>query len=101
MTIKILDRSGIQNVLANAHGRFVRVSFIKKDGTLTSKVLQPASGKFHRVAKPTPAGAQATRTRRENNPTLVNHRTARGNWVSFDLRKVLQVQSAGTTYIIG
>lgn len=100
MVAKLIRTHEIQNFLATRAGQFVSVEFIKKDGTMSRKVLQPASAKFHRVAKPTPAGKKAAQTRAKNNLSLVNHRTAKGNFFSFRLEAVRTLVHGGTTYLV-
>lgn len=97
---KLIQTHDVPSVLYNARGRFASVTFQKKDGTLTTKTLQPAAAPFHLVKNPTPAGKKAAKTRRENNLSLVNHRTARGGWVSFDLGKVVSVKACGVEYAV-
>lgn len=98
--IVYVKSAAVLPLLQRSKGRFVSVTFAKKNGELSTRVVQPQSAPFHLVAKPSQASKAATETRAERHPTLTNQRTARGKWISFDVTRVQTMQRNGVTYIV-
>lgn len=61
----------IRSILDNNQGRFLTVTFTKKDGTERKMNIQPAAVKTHLAVNPNPSAVQGSETRRRNNPNLI------------------------------
>jgi hypothetical protein len=61
----------IRSILETNQGRFLTVSFRKKDGTMRRMNIQPAAVKTHLSVDPNPSAVQGAETRRRNNPNLI------------------------------
>jgi len=70
MTLESTFRTLLSN---EREGRFLSATFIKKNGTRRTMLIQPASAKYHVRGDAASESAQrATRTRAERHPHLVS-----------------------------
>jgi hypothetical protein len=67
----ITRRRIVEDMLIRANGRFVSVTFVKKDGTLRRLNIQPEAVATHTTGCKTEAAKRAVHSRRKNNPHLL------------------------------
>jgi hypothetical protein len=86
-------RRTIRNLLAGLEGRFVSVTFAKKDGTIRKLTIQPHAVETHRAVNPSQAGLKAARTRLERYPNLLPvYDVTAGRIKSINLDKVSSIR---------
>ncbi len=87
----------LRALIDSAQGRFVSVTYIKKDGTERVAQLQPAVAKFHvKGEDASPQAQQAAATRAANNPHLYNYIDRKaGGFRCFDVDRVTRVAVDG------
>lgn len=54
-----------------AKGRFISITFRKKDGTIRTLTCQPSAVKTHLSPSPSPSHVKAAETRKKNHPNLL------------------------------
>lgn len=92
--------SKIRQLLDSKHGRIVSVSFVKKDGTPRTMLVQPAAGKYRVKGKDASESAQkAAQTRAERYPNLLNvWDVDRKAFRSINMDTVTKIVADGSTY---
>lgn len=72
MSEKSRDYNEMRYLIEAAKGRFVRVDFIKKDGTLRQMLVQPAKLKFEvKGDEASDSARKGNETYKQNNPNLM------------------------------
>lgn len=92
----------IRALLLGAGSHFASVEFVKKDGTIRTMLVQPATGPVRLAAAPQASeeGKAAAKIRAANNPHLLNiwdH--AKAAWRSVNLDTVRRVQVNKIRYL--
>lgn len=94
-------RTQLKGLIETAGARFVRVDFVKKDGSLRKMIAAPKARTGLVGEAASESAKRAVETRKANNPNLVNiFDTRKKGWRSINLDTVYAVQVDGTRYVV-
>ena len=98
----ILARRNIAKTLLGATaGRFISVTFIKKDGSERTLSIQPHAVKTHLAENPSESAKKATETRKANNPHLFPVYDVQAKCIkSINLDTITRIKMEGMIYEI-
>jgi len=92
----------IRDILDMNKGRFLTVTFIKKDGKERSMNIQPAAVRTRLAVNPDPSAIQGAETRRRNNPNLIPvYDVKKGDIRSINVDTIKSIRSNHFTFNVG
>ena len=97
---QILTRRRVAQALLNStSGRFISITFIKKDGSERKLTVSPSAVKTHLAENPSESAKKATETRKANNPNLLPVYDVHAKKIkSVNLDTITSIKLDGTTY---
>ncbi len=100
---QILTRRKVAKALLDTtSGRFISITFIKKDGSERKLTISPSAVKTHLAENPSDSAKQATETRRKNHPNLYPVYDVHAKQIkSVNLDTITKIVIDGTTYSVG
>lgn len=92
----------IRDILELNKGRFLTITFTKKDGTERKMNIQPAAVQTHLAINPNPSAIQGTETRRRNHPNLIPvYDVQKGAIRSVNVDTIKSIRSNHFTFNVG
>lgn len=99
MNSVITRRKVAKALLDSTSGRFMSVTFIKKDGSERTLTISPKAVATHLAENPSESAKKATETRKANNPHLYPVYDVQEKRIkSVNLDTIIRVKMDGTTY---